>query len=231
MGHFLHLERVRPDEPVPELAPEGVVIKVLDEADVQSDVVRLCHDLRQFIAAGRVLSVMPAERELDTAARERLHQIQDVFAQLSDMVDATLDEGMRGSWLLDVEGLVADCVRITGQITPVELETRLDRPAYVYADPALVRRAVLNVLENASRATGSGSMVAVTVREAAGYICIEVSDRGRGFGQIPSVRGLGMAAVDQAMRQCRGRLEIASGPEPGTTVRLMLPLRDDGIEL
>jgi signal transduction histidine kinase len=216
---------------VPELVPEGVEIKVLDETVVQSDVVRLCHDLRQLIAAGRALSAMPAKCGLDQTAVERLLKIQDVFAQLSDMVEGTLDEGMRGTWLVDVEGLVADCVRITSQITNVEMETRLDRAALVYADPALIRRAVLNVLENASRATGGGSMVAVTVREAGGYICIEVSDRGRGFGQIPSVRGLGMAAVDQAMRQCRGRLEIASGPEPGTTVRLMLPLRDDRIEL
>jgi signal transduction histidine kinase len=68
------------------------------------------------------------------------------------------------------------------------------------------------------------------VRRAAGGAVVEVTDDGDGFGRIPSVSGQGMSIVDQALRTCHGRLEITSGPGPGTTVRMLIPTPRDGEE-
>ena len=58
----------------------------------------------------------------------------------------------------------------------------------------------------------------------------ELHHDGAGFGQVPKGDGYGMAVVATVVRKHRGRLEISSGPEPGTTVRISVPAgQQDGV--
>jgi len=54
---------------------------------------------------------------------------------------------------------------------------------------------------------------------------VEVTDDGHGFGQIESGSGHGLSIVSAAVRASNGRLEISSGPGPGTRVRIVMPTR------
>jgi len=200
----------------------------LAKAGPETDVRRLCHDLRQYAAAGLLAADVPGDECLDEAVRRRLHTIHQIFSNVSDLVAVHTGAVRSTESVVDLGELVAECVSVVelNHAVPVALERSGRVP--VLADPAVLRRAVANVLDNAARATRAGGTVAVRVRSAEGRSSVEVADEGLGFGHVPPGTGQGMSIVDMAVRACRGRLEIASGPGPGTTVRLLLPDHRDG---
>jgi signal transduction histidine kinase len=90
-------------------------------------------------------------------------------------------------------------------------------------DPALLRRAVADVLDNAARAAGGNGYIDVFVRDSGDDSAVEATVSRLRFGRGPRGSGHGMSAIAMAVRACRGRLEMVSDPAPGTTVRLVLP--------
>lgn len=195
----------------------------LEAAD--DDIVRFCHDLRQYVAAGLLLSQMPGDELLADEPNSRLQMIRQLFEHMRELITAEVGEPGLQQWVLDLGGLVTECVEVVKLTHKVCLVTQLSGPTQAYGDVALIRRAVTNVLDNAARAAGPDGSVVVCVGAHDGMSFVEVTDDGLGFGHVQSGSGQGMAVVDAALRACRGRLEIASGPDPGTTVRLLIPSR------
>jgi len=193
-----------------------------------TDLERLCHDLRQYAAAGLLAADMPGDECLDEGVRRRLGAIRELFASIQDLVAVHAGETRDTRSPVDLVGLVDECLRVVELNHGVSVVLVHAGPVCVRADAVLLRRAVGNVLDNAARATGAGGSVTVTVEAAEQSACVEVADEGLGFGHVSPGSGQGLSIVDLALRACEGRLEIASGPGPGTTVRLLFPLRDDG---
>ncbi|MGZ4429062.1 MAG: sensor histidine kinase [Nocardioidaceae bacterium] len=184
---------------------------------------QFCHDLRQYISAGQLLARMPGDEELPAALRGRLETIDQVFDSLAAQVAAMAERSEPQIWPVNLTEVVEECVRVVTTTHHVAMVTELTDRATGYADPTLLRRAVVNVLDNACRAAGPEGRIRIRLRQGSEAARIEVSDDGPGFGAMPTVTGQGMAVVDRALRSCRGRLEIISGPGPGTTVRLTIP--------
>ena len=103
-------------------------------------------------------------------------------------------------------------------------------------DPEPMRRAVLNLVENAIHATASGGTVTVSGHVTAGEASIEVSDTGRGIprDQLEAVlrpffttrekgTGLGLALCRRTAEAHGGTLDLRSEEGVGTTVRLRWP--------
>ena len=199
----------------------------LAKAGPETDARRLCHDLRQYAAAGLLAADMPGDECLDEAVRRRLHTIHQMFSSIQDLVAVHTGAIRPTECVVDLGNLVAECVNLVELNHAVSVVVECTGSVQVLADPAVLRRAVANVLDNAARATRSGGTVTVRVRTGQGISSVEVADEGLGFGHVPPGTGQGMSIVDMAVRACRGRLEIASGPGPGTTVRLVLP---DGLD-
>jgi signal transduction histidine kinase len=107
----------------------------------------------------------------------------------------------------------------------------------VLADAARIRQVLLNLVENAARASAPGT--AVTVRTAPagdGQVAFEVSDQGKGmepgdlarifepfFTTRPDGTGLGLAIVQKLVRAHHGEVTVRSAPGQGTTVTVLLP--------
>lgn len=180
---------------------------------------RLCHDLRQYVAAGLLLSEPRTGQE---AGQTRMALIHQQFTAIAEMLAAEFDRGS-GAGPINLARLVTECadvVRLThrGQIT-----VNRSKQVLVDGDQALLRRAVGNMLDNACRAAGPSGTVTVKVGVDAHEAKIEVVDDGAGFGGISSGTGHGLQVIAAAVRACKGRLEISSGPGVGTTVRLCVP--------
>lgn len=123
----------------------------------------------------------------------------------------------------------------------------------VSIDPDRLRRAVINLVENASQAmleknqfdkVKDGSCLEIKTARNDDRIEIKISDNGIGmsdevlkrvFEPLFSTKGfgvgLGMPAVKQIVEQHDGGLEIETKPGHGTTITIWLPLGDQETEL
>jgi signal transduction histidine kinase len=189
---------------------------------IEDQLGRFLHDLRQLINAGLLLSGHAVNSGRDSDVEACLATIHAVFEQLNLLVDAEAGGGSPRRTRVDLSGIVGACVQVARRGN-TEITTWYSPRATAVGDPTLLRRAVANVLDNAVRATGNGGTVSVHVSVAGDDSIIEVSDDGIGFGRGPRGTGQGMSVVALAVAACQGRLEIATGPSPGTTVRMVLP--------
>jgi signal transduction histidine kinase len=192
------------------------------ENDQRAETEALCHDLRQYVAAGLMLTGMREVDGLDQEVRQRLDTIAEVFEGIKEVVEQSDDQRIR-STPVDLADVAKECVAFTRLVSKVPIELALSRQVEAWANASLLHRAVLNLLSNATRAAGVGGTVCVEVGRLGGDAWLEVRDDGAGFGRIPAGAGLGMAVVESAVRSAGGRMEINSGPGPGTRVRLWLP--------
>jgi heavy metal sensor kinase len=113
----------------------------------------------------------------------------------------------------------------------------------VDADPALLRRVLDNLVENALRHTAEGTAVVLRGYAEAGRWNVEVADEGPGvdaenrallftrFGRMDAARspesggaGLGLALSAAIATAHGGTLELVANGTPGATFRLRLPI-------
>ncbi|HEY3557747.1 MAG TPA: sensor histidine kinase [Kribbella sp.] len=191
-------------------------------ADESQHLLELCHDLRQYVAAGLFLSEADADQLDDPAGPARLALIHQQFRAIAELLDVEQTPARRigGVNLTQLAGECAAGARLTYRV-PVIFE-RAAR-VVIAGDGALLRRAVGNLLDNACRAAGGGGHVQLRVDAIGGEAYVEVSDDGPGFGEIASGTGHGLQVVAAAARAFDGRIEVISLPGSGTTVRLCLP--------
>jgi signal transduction histidine kinase len=192
--------------------------------DREQEAARLRHDLRQYVAAGLLLSDPsrdPADGGCDPSRRMVL--INQQFLAIAELLNSDEDLA-NGPGVVNLTRLVAECADVVRQTHRVPVVTERMAKVLVTGDQAMLRRAVGNLLDNACRAAGVDGTVTMRIETTPdGRACVEVSDDGPGFGSVCSGTGLGLQVVAEAVRVCSGRLEIASGPTHGTTVRLFLP--------
>ena len=187
------------------------------------------HEIRQPVAA--VLALAEASRlhpETTPDLQSYLERIIDQATQIADTARSVLEvEHLREPQRIafDVEEIlegVLETFRLTWDGTLV----RQGRAGVLaVGDPALLRRSLINVLENATRAAGLDGTVCITVTRRDGYVVVEVQDDGPGFGNIASGSRLGLALTRRALTGMGGSLQVGSSPETGgARVLLTVPL-------
>jgi signal transduction histidine kinase len=191
----------------------------------------ICHDLRNPIATISALAAA-AMTEMDTSpsasdekalVRRRLHQIQEETRRMTQLVRQLLEDSTAPRLLdaSEVASQVAASCRVT---FPGTIQVVAQAGATVLVDEIALRRALANLVENATRAAGPDGSVLVSVRRTRQWIHCEVSDSGPGFGNGPSgTQSLGLTIVDRLARSHGGHLELLESPLGGAMLRLSLP--------
>lgn len=102
----------------------------------------------------------------------------------------------------------------------------------------LLKRVLVNVLDNAFRHTAAGGAIDIDVARADGVVRVQVRDRGPGFDDTDAERlfrrfghrasprggaGLGLAISREIVLKHHGRIELRSSSQGGTTVVVELP--------
>ncbi|MEU5122353.1 sensor histidine kinase [Streptomyces asoensis] len=208
-------------------------------AGVLAERARIARDLHDTLAqelAGGVMLLQAAERDWDArprTARTRVRTVTDgLHANLAetrriirDLTPSAVDEaGLEGALRLlctraEAEGAAAR-VRFRSLGAPRPL---LDAPT-----AATLFRVAQSALANVREHARAGN-VSVTLHTHTDRVELEVRDDGAGFAMgsgrsapVPG-RGLGLPASRARLRECGGRLEVASAPGRGTSVRATVP--------
>jgi K+-sensing histidine kinase KdpD len=217
---------VQQDEPGQvEIVPEG-----RDDTHPAAGLVRqAAHDLRQPVAAILALATTAgAETTVPARVQRRLDQIVDEARWISKVIHDMLAQAEVTQRLtaVDVSGLVRDVVTSERLTYPGRIVLRQPdlQPRYVLAISAQLRRALANVLANATRAAGKDGCVQLTEQTENGAESVNIVDDGPGFGYVEAEYGIGLRATRQTLAECGGRMEAERLPSGHTLVRLLLPI-------
>jgi two-component system sensor histidine kinase MprB len=211
------------------------------------------HELRTPLTSLRTnIEVLMKMRDLPAEDREALlsdvdSQLKELTTLVGDLVDLARDDERPEAEpeLVPFADLVQRAVeRAQRRALSLHFEVSL-QPGQIRAQPALLERAVLNVLDNAAKWSPVGGRVGVNL-EANQAWHLTVTDEGPGvapedlphiferFYRARSARsmpgsGLGLAIVQRVVCSHGGTVEVTSPAGGGTRVDIELPLEDEPV--
>ncbi len=171
---------------------------------------------------------------------ERLQRLSEDLLTLS-AVESDAPSLARQTELLRFDVLVSE---VADSLAPIAEEQRrpftcsAPIPVTLRGVPSLLKRVVLNLVDNAFRHTPAGTPVRVVLGARDGVATLEVEDRGPGMaapelsraferfrkGAATGGAGLGLALVHEIALRHGGRVTLMANPEGGTTATVLLPL-------
>jgi K+-sensing histidine kinase KdpD len=184
----------------------------------------------------------PEAAHLSLAAMKRAGQtIKERLASLVLSVDAH-DEASAGRVHVHLPSLLRGLVTEVDSLSPSRAEIRLTtigtEEFLAVVNPALVRRGVVELLNNALNNALEGSTIWLSSRIEAAEVCIEVRDQGPGLDKrerlrpvLPAgddasrLRGSGLAIASSVAAAHGGRLELTDLADGGLSATLRLDLR------
>lgn len=142
---------------------------------------------------------------------------------------------------------VVDQLSVLAEEREQTIETRADQPVIVPGDRVALRRAVMNLVDNAIKYAPEGTVVRAVVGAGAGNAFVEVKDEGPGIApphrshiferfyrgdptQPRAARGtgLGLSIVKETAEEHGGWIELDTELGRGSTFRIVLPREAKG---
>jgi two-component system, OmpR family, sensor kinase len=257
-GNNLHtrLEIGRPAEELAALAASfNALLERLDQSfeSMRRFVADASHELRTPIAIIRgEADVAPSHERTPAEYRASLGIVLDEARRLSRLIDDLLNlaRADAGHVKLHMEefyfnDLIGECCRSVQGLAAarrIELECRTGEDIPFRGDQELLRRLVINLLDNAIRYTPLGGKVVASLETAGPQLRIAIADTGSGISAeaAPHVFdrfyradkgrsrenggfGLGLAIVRWIAESHRGAIDLDSRPGAGSTFTVTLP--------
>ena len=165
--------------------------------------------------------------EIPLRVRDRLGEIRGQAVWLSELLLQLIEPPATGT----AEGESNDLVELASEVVELEMVTYPGDLSlqwsggnmHVAGNGVEPRRAIVNLLSNATRAAGPSGKVLVQLHRAAEHVLLTVHDSGPGFGLIHRDVGLGLLAVIHGLKSYGGSLEYSRSQMGG--VRAILALR------
>lgn len=210
----------------------------------------IAHDFRNPMSSLR-LDVQMIEKEVGLDANMRRDRVISLASRIRgtmDRMDKVFQEFLYlsrpaedGRETVDLRALVRECVDImaprfehAGVSPKVEMP---DTPVPVSVHQSSLKRALVNILNNAEQFAGANGSVRVLASVAGGQARLDVCDSGPGipaserkkvfdmfYTTRPEGTGLGLYLAKSAVERSGGTIEALDAPGGGTCVRILLPL-------
>jgi two-component system, OmpR family, phosphate regulon sensor histidine kinase PhoR len=184
--------------------------------------------------------------------RRGVRKIDSLLELINDLLSVARLEGGRlvqQPVRVDVSEIIAELVGLFEQRARdqrVTLTCTCECPLPVHADPGNIEKVLNNLISNAINYSPEGGRVSVCARPAGQFVEIAVSDTGVGIPseELPRIfekfyrvkhpktrhvngTGLGLSLVKGIVDGCRGKVEVESSPNQGSTFRVLLPLMEE----
>ena len=163
------------------------------------------------------------EEELQKAIDGLRRAAQGLRAAVNDL---RLEEERNRPFVELVRFLVErNRTRAQGYEIRLEVEKGFPATTFGYAGVEILR-IVQEALTNVRRHSGAANVL-VSLRREGGYLVAEISDDGRGL-EPANASGVGLSSMRGRAAALGGKLELESEAEQGTTVRLRVPVPEEG---
>ena len=210
---------------------------------------RIAHEIKNPLTPIKLSAerMLRRSRQGDPKLGEALEEGVETIVREVDTLQSMVDEFSRYARMprphpvpTDVARLVDDTLDLYRGLKPgVEVATEVE-PALgaVSLDGRQIRRALINLLDNAVEATEAPGRVTVSARRADGHLHLHVADTGRGipaeareklflpyFSTKGRGTGLGLAIVHRIVSDHGGSIRVEDNRPSGTVFTLDLPVR------
>jgi two-component system sensor histidine kinase HydH len=206
----------------------------------------ILHELKNPLAALAMSLEATLEELEDGSLRDDLHAILGEARKLRLTLDGVGSVGRK----LDtdryhaIDHACSDAFKVlsaTANAKGVKTVAEVGSLPLLPFDPAVMRGIVFNLVNNAIAACDRGDEISLRVGFSAGQASLQVVVRDTGAGMSPETRarcldmffttkrngsGIGLAVVNQAVREAGGTLDVRSALGVGTAISLVLPLPD-----
>ncbi|WP_169053838.1 HAMP domain-containing sensor histidine kinase [Agromyces sp. H66] len=219
----------------------------------------LSHEIRtplSLIKGASDLLLEGTPGRLNATQEKFMRTIGENSASLVELAEDLLTQARIDSGMFDLHLNRVD-LRALAKSTVEELRTlhrvaiALDcpgAPPRAWVDARLIRQAIINLVNNAVKASPEASTVTVRIVNGPGEVTVSVSDDGSGMGDVERSQlferfasghplrdgtGIGLVITRQIAQMHGGRLYVDTMPDRGTTIIMTLPARiepvnDDG---
>jgi signal transduction histidine kinase len=213
-------------------------LRLVDCAPEASETDRLheiCHDMRQPVASIMALAEAAlSNAEVTLGVRDRLGQIRDQAEWLSELLRDLIEPPATRT----AEGKPHDLVHLASEVIDIEMVTYPGDLSLQWSGGNMcvagngveLRRAIANLLSNATRAAGPSGKVLVQLHRATEHVLLTVDDSGPGFGLIHRGVGLGLLAVAHGLKSYGGSLGYSRSQLGGVRATLALRTSDTQCE-
>lgn len=206
---------------------------------------RIAHEIKNpltpiQLSAERIARKFRAgDGDVDGAIEEGTRTIVDEVGQLKRMVDEFSRFARMPAVNLrqtDLNQILREVARLYSEIKPgVSVTVKADPSLQAVVDPEQIRRALINLLDNAVEATDQGEITLQgTMRDRT--VLIQVSDPGRGVSDADKEKlflpqfstkgrdtGLGLAIVHRIVHDHDGRISVHDNQPRGTRFEIEIP--------
>ena len=210
---------------------------------------RIAHEIKNPLTPIRLSAerLLKKYRQGDPGLGDALEQGVDIIVREVGTLQAMVDEFSRYARMprprparVDLGQLVAETLHLYRNLKPgVAIEGSVDPGVPpVWLDGEQIKRALINLLDNAVEATGAPGRIAVTARARDSQLEIQVADTGRGippasreklflphFSTKGRGTGLGLAIVHRIVTDHQGSIRVEDNSPQGTVFTLELPLQ------
>jgi signal transduction histidine kinase len=206
----------------------------------------IAHEVRNPLGGIELyVGILKEELALDPERLAHLGRIERELGYLRRVVSDFLEYARRPTLDLVPTVLgpllheIAELCRSDAESAGVELEVQAEDGVVCVADPGQLRRALLNLVQNAVQATPHGARVTLSAAREDDRALVRVTDQGKGipedaldkiftpfFTTKEKGTGLGLAFVKEIISDHGGRIDVHTGEGPGTVFTVELPARD-----
>jgi signal transduction histidine kinase len=217
----------------------------------------VAHELRTPIAVLRgetelALQIPGLRKETRNLLVSNLEELEGLTQLVNDLL--TLAEAEAGSRSLvkerlNLKSLVGDLVEqmlLPAEDQKVRMEFRESPDAFVEGDPIWLRRAFLNLIDNAIKYSFEGGRIDVEIGTQNGRHFVSIRDEGIGIAEedLPRIfdrlyradparsrssggTGLGLALAKWVVEAHSGQIRVSSKPNEGSCFEIQLPKSPD----
>jgi signal transduction histidine kinase len=205
----------------------AVELRRLEMMDERERIAKELHDgvIQSLFAVGMSLQGLASISTEPETVRRLESAVEDVDHAIRDLRNYIF--GLRPGILADrqldqaLQELGREFSERSGVVTIVDVDE--DAASYLASQAADIVQIVREALSNIGRHADATTCRVRLVRDPAGGVLLEVDDDGGGFDPSTLSAGMGLANLRERAGSLGGTLEIVSGDDEGTTVRVFLP--------